>query len=383
MRFDVFLTVWGEAFVRKYLEFSLTSQLSPGNLPAAAAEGADFYYHIFTDRQSEPHFYPAIASLQATADVRFRYFDEVPYRGGSLAEAMQNSDPNILKHNVQRVTSSALASEAMEAGSSGLILLDSDFIFSEGSWPAMLARFNSGARAVCAMFMRLDEEAASLRLRAGISGGIAARDLVQIGLDCMHPISARMFLDADPFTGYASHINARVGDHGYITHCYFPHPLLVAPEMGGHYSSTMDYEFALRAVADDSAIHLIRSSDELLISKMSRHAYLEDQSTGAAPSVGSLADFALNNTNQRHQLFMAQPIRFRASGGDGTWDLEEMRSTKMVEAIYKTIELTLANAGPGKAQNLVNLKSYMGPIEDYMSPQTRARLKGWLPDRGE
>lgn len=382
MRFDVFLTVWGEAFVKKYLEFSLPSQLSPGNIPAAAKD-VEFCYHIFTDRQSKPHFYPAIEALEAIADVRFRYFDDVPYRGGNLAEAMENSDPNILKHNVQRVTSNRLAGEAMEAGSSCLVLLDSDFIFSEGSWPAMLARFHGGARAVCAMFMRLDEEAASTRLRANLSGGITARDLVQIGLDCMHPISARMFLDADPFTGYASHINARVGDHGYITHCYFPHPLLVAPETGGQYSSTMDYEFALRAVADDNAIHLIRSSDELLISKMSRHSYLADQSTGEAPTIGTLADFALNNTNQRHQLFMAQPIRFRAGGDAKTWELEEQHSAKMVEAMYKTIELTLANAGPGRAQNLVNLKSYMGPIEDYMSPQTRSRLKGWLPDRGE
>lgn len=382
MRFDVFLTVWGEAFVKKYIEFSLPSQLSPGNLPTAA-EGAEYCYHIFTDRESEPHFYPAITALQTIADVRFRYFEDVPYRGGNLAEAMRNSDPNILKHNVQRVTSSILAGEAMESGTSALILLDSDFIFSEGSWPAMLARHQDGARAVCAMFMRLDEEAASNRLRAALVDGIAARDLVQIGLDAMHPISARMFLDADPFTGYASHINTRVGTHGYITHCYFPHPLLVAPESSGQYSSTMDYEFALRAVSDDSAIHLIRSSDELLISKISRRSYLADQSTGTPPTVGSLADFTLNNTNQRHQLFMAQPIRFRAGGGDEAWDLEEQRSAKLIEAVYKTIELTLAKAGPGKAQNLVSLKSYLGPIENYLSPQTRSRLKGWLPGRGE
>jgi hypothetical protein len=373
------VTVWGEAFVKKYLDYSLLSQLSPGNLPAAA-EAAEFRYHIFTDRESEPYFHPVIAPLQAIADVKFRYFDEVPYRGGSLAEAMHNSDPEILKHNVQRVTSSALAGEAMAAGAAALILLDSDFIFSEGSWPAMLARFDGGARAVCAMFMRLSEEAAADRLRDALGGGIGGQDLVRIGLDAMHPISARMFLDADPFTGYASHINTRLGDYGYITHCYFPHPLLVAPATGGHYSSTMDYDFALRAVADDGAIHLIRSSDELLICKMSKHDYLADQSAGAAPTVGSLSDFALNNTNQRHRLFMAQPIRFRAGGDEETWRAEEERSGRLIEAVYKTVELTVENVGPENPQNLVRLKSYLGPIEDYMSPQTRARLKGWLPE---
>ena len=37
-------------------------------------------------------------------------------------------------------------------------------------------------------------------------------------------------------------------------------------------------------------------------------------------------------------------------------------------------------SSPENPENLVRLKSYLGPIEDYMSPQTRARLKGWLPE---
>lgn len=382
MRFDIFVAVWGEAFVKKFLDFSLLSQLSPGNLPAAARD-AEFFYHIFTDQGSEPYFYPAVQPLQSLTELRIRFFDEVPYRGATLADAIRNSDPASLKHNVQRVTSSFLADEAMAAGAAAVILLDSDFIFSEGSWPAMLARFKAGARAVCTMFMRFDEEAASPPLRKALPGGINALDLVQIGLDAVHPISARMFLDADPFTGYASQINTRVGSQGYITHCCFPHPLLVAPQTGGQYSSTMDYEFALRAVPDDAAIHLVRSSDELLICKMSRHDYLSDRDAGAAPTVASLADFVLNNTNQRHRLFMAQPIRFRAGGDEDIWRAEEERSQKLIEAVYKAVAVTLGNVGADKAQNLVRLKSYLGPIEDYFSPQTRSRLKGWLPESGE
>ena len=382
MRFDVFVTVWGKAFVEKYLDFSLLSQMSPGNLPTVARD-AEIFYHIFTDQESEPYFYPAVQPLQSFAELRFRFFDEVPYQGATLADAICNSDPAILKHNVQRVTSSFLADEATAAGAAAVILLDSDFIFSEGSWPAMLARFKAGARAVCAMFMRFDEEAASPKLREALPGGVNALDLVQIGLDAIHPISARMFLDANPFTGYASHINTRVGSQGYITHCYFPHPLLVAPQTGGQYTSTMDYEFALRAVPNDAAIHLVRSSDELLICKMSRHDYLSDREAGAIPTVARLADFALNNTNQRHRLFMAQPIRFRAGGEEDIWRAEEERSQKLIEAVYKMVELTLGNVGPDKPQNLLRLKSYLGPIEDYMSPQTRARLKGWLQESGE
>jgi hypothetical protein len=378
LRFDVFLTLWGEAYVNKYLEFSLASQLSPGNIPAAA-EDAELVFHIFTDRDSEAYFHPGIDPLRALAEVRFRYFEDTPYRGGSLAEAMNNSDPSILKHNVQRLTSRILIEEAMAGGASGVILLDSDFIFSDGSWPAMMARFKDGAAAVCAMFMRLEEEGAAGRLRGALTGGIDARQLVDIGLEAMHPVAARMFLDAEPFTGYPSQINWRVGSHGFLTHCFFPHPLLVAPQTGGNYSGTMDYEFALRAVPGDAAVHLIRSSDELLVCKMSARAYLADLPPGPAPTVGSLAGFALNNSNQRHRLFMAQPIRFQAGGDETEWLAAEEGAAKLIEAIYKTVELMVANAGSENAETLVRLKSYLGPIEDFMSPQTRARLKGWLP----
>lgn len=384
MRVDVYVTVWGAAYVDKYLTYSLASQLTPGNIPALARDGIEFVYHIYTDRASEAHFHPGIDALARHADVQFHFYEDIPYKGVNLAEAMRNSLPETVKHNIQRLTSLRFLAEAGEAKSDAAVLLDSDFVFSEGSWPAMIEARRAGAEAFCAMFLRLDENVAAPRLKDRIGAGLSGREIVKIGLAAMHPIAAAMFADADPFTAYPSQLNWPVnagvgadGQAGFVTHCYFPHPLMTKPRAGLRYTGTMDYEYALRAVSDDAKIVLARHSDEFLVCKMTPASYLAGQPTGGSVRIADLARFAVSNTNLRHRLFMAQPIRFVAGGSDADWAAVEAQSTRLVETIYAAVEVILGTARTD-ARTMVFLKSFLGPIEDFASPQTAARLKGWM-----
>ena len=59
MRYEIFVTLWGEKFVKKFLDFALSSQLTPGNLPGLFKE-AHILYRIYTDRASEPFFWPGL-----------------------------------------------------------------------------------------------------------------------------------------------------------------------------------------------------------------------------------------------------------------------------------------------------------------------------------
>ena len=376
MRIDVYVPVWGQAYVEKFLTYSLASQLSPGNLPAISRE-TELVYHVYTDRASEAHFYPAIERLRTLVDVKFRFYEDMPFRGGTLAEAIAASGSASVKHNVQRLTSRDLLIAAVKAGSAAVVLLDSDFIFADGAWPTLIAAHRDGARAVCAMFLRLAQEAAEPRLAGRLDSGIAPRALVALGLEALHPLARAMFVDAEPFTAYPSQLNWWVGTHGFVTHCFFPHPLLVVPQGGVNYSGTMDYEYALRAVGDDAAIHLVRSSDELLVCKMTPAAYNADVTGAAPPNIADLGRFVVSNTNIRHRLFMRQPIRFVAGGSENDWVDVEQHAARFVEAIYKAAELVVAGARTD-ARTMVFLKSFLGPIEDFLAPQTAARLKGWM-----
>lgn len=380
MRADVFVTVWGAPYVDKFLTYSLASQLAPGNVPALARDGIELVYHVYTDRASEPLFYPAFDALAAIADIRFHFYEDFPFKGATLADAMANSPPATVKHNVQRLTAIDCIAKAAAGNSDALLLFDSDFIFSENALPALIAARRDGAEAVCAMFLRLEEGAAAPRLKERIAAGMSAREIVALGLESLHPIARAMFVDAEPFTGYPSQLNwnvGRNGAHGFVTHCFFPHPMLTRPRAGLRYTGTMDYDYALRSEADDSRIHLVRRSDEFLVCKMTPASYQADAPRGGRFSLSDMARFTVSNTNIRHRQFVQQPVRFFAGGDEAEWAETEAASAKLIDALYKGADLIVGSAR-ADARTMVFLKSFLGPIEDFASPQTASRLKGWM-----
>lgn len=386
MRYEFFVTVWAEPFVTKFLDYSLPSLLSANNIPYLSSQ-ADLTFHLYTDRASKPYFDPRIADLENYGRIEWQFFDDLPYGGGSLEEAVRNSDPTIVKHNVQRVTAQRVMAFAAEAGEAA-VLLDSDFIFSDGAFRRMHELRAGGTRGLAAMFMRLCQEQASTRLDALIGdwkpgwAGLDARQLVSLGVEAMHPIADAYFVDQDEFTRYPTQLNWRVGRAGFVTHCFFPHPIMVMPKPdAARYFSTMDYECALRCVERDEDLYLARTSDEFLVCKMSPAGYLAEVPKTSRPTFQSMAQFALNNTNLRHRYFMEQPIRFVGREDRQAFDEMEVGTRRFVEAVYKMIELTLGQFSAENAKTLVYLKSFMGPIENFMSPQVHARLKDWLPER--
>lgn len=381
MRYRVFMTVWGEPYVEKFLALALPTHFSPGNLGAVAAD-SDVIYTIYTDRESADALRAGIDALDPPCPVELAYFDEVAHAGGTVAEALVNSDPAIVKHNVQRITSHHLFAQASEETDCAVLLLDSDFLLGEGSLARCHELRAAGRKVAAAMHMRLSEEAAgeTLRARLGAGEALSGPDLVALGLGRLHHVDREHFIDAAPFTSYPSHVNWRVGEAGFVTHCFFPHPLMVVPPASGvRFFSSLDYEIALRASADDGAIHLSRDSDDILICKISVDAYRAGEGKGVTPNLETLAKFAIDNTNIRHRLFMEQPIRFRAGGDETEWQAIERDSTKFVGAVYKAAELIVASAEARNPRNLVYLKSFLGPIEDYMSPATHSRLSAWIP----
>ena len=379
MRYDIFVTVWGERFVKKFIEFALRSQLAPGNLPALSAI-ADVTYRIYTDRASGQYFYPEIANLENLVCVEFVYFEDIPYGSGTLADAISLSAGSILKHNVQRETSRHHMNLGLGSDKTAIMLMDSDFIFSDGSFTHMHEQRLAGKKAYAGMFLRLHEENAAPVLRDYLPNRLVARELVQIGMDHMHPRHRSFFIDAQEPSSYPTQINWKVNDKGFITHCFFPHPLMfeLRPETI-NYFSTMDYEVLLRATTEDEDLYFCQSSDDMMFCKMSPGSYLADMETGDHPSIELMAEFVIVNTNIRHSLFMKNPVRYVAKGDHEAFQEVEYMTRKYAEAIYQSADLLLAKKSASDPKNMVYVKSFLGPIQDFISPQVHSRMEGWLP----
>ena len=379
MRYEIFVTVWGERFVRKFLEFALASQLAPGNLPALSAV-ACVIYRIYTDRASEKYFQPEIAVLKNLVNVEFVFYDDLAYRNGSLADAIANFDAAIVKHHVQRVTSRHHMKVAQQSGKTAIILLDSDFIFSDGSFAHFHEQRIAGKKAYAAMHLRLIEEDAAPILKEHLPEPLTARQLVRIGMDNMHDIQRSMFIDAKKPSSYPNQINWKINDKGFVTNCFFPHPLMfeLRPETI-NYFSTMDYEVLLRAATSDEDLYFCQSSEHMVFCKMSPGGYFADMETGVSPSIDVMAHFVITNTNIRHSFFMKKPSRYVALEDDKAFEAVEEESRKYAEAIYKSAELICAGLSASDPKMIVYIKSFLGPIENFISPQLHSRMKDILP----
>ncbi len=384
MRYDVYVTVWGEKWVRRYLDHALPSQFHPSNFPAVASD-ADIAITVYTDRESAPMFDEAAAIIGDAARLELRFFDEVALRSGTVAEAMANAEPSKLKHNVQRVTSQHFLKSVAGHDDTAVVLTDSDFVFSQGSLAYMHTRRKAGIRGLAVACLRMDGGTAQRALtemrRESGEAALPSRELVRLSLDHMHPIAKAFFVDAHPFTPYPTQLNWWVGKNGFVTRWFFPHPLMVVPDAGAvNYSSTMDYDYILRGVSDAGAIEVVRSSDDLAIAKLPPAGYLQDLTTETQPPTPeSMARFVVDNTNIRHSLFVSQPVRFIAWGDEEAWQQVEAESQAFIEATYAAAEALVKQVSMSDARNLAYIKSFLGPIEDFMSPQLHAQMRDWMP----
>ena len=145
------------------------------------------------------------------------------------------------------------------------------------------------------------------------------------------------------------------------------------------YFSTMDYEVLLRAASSDDDIYFCRNSDDMLVCKMSPESYLSDMAVGPAPDLDIMAHFVIANTNIRHQLFMTSSVRYVAEEDHAAFSDVEKHSGAFVDAVYKTAEVLLSRRATYDPKIMVFMKSFLGPVENFISPQLHARMEDWLP----
>ena len=373
LRYEIYVTVWGKDYVRKFVEFALASQLAPRNIPALSSV-ATVTYRIYTDRASLRYFQPEIKKLEGLAIVEFILFEDLAYKKISLADAIKRFDQSIVKHMVQRETSRHHINLVKGTNDTAIMLLDSDFIFSDGSFAHIHKQRIMGRKAYAAMFLRLTEESAIPILKKCLPNPLPARQLVR-------PLPRSMFIDAKEPSIYPTQINWKVGDKGFVTNCFFPHPLMFEfrPEIL-NYFSTMDYEVLLRAVTSDEDIYFCQSSDDLMFCKMSPQSYFRNSGIGAAFTMDVMAKFVISNTNIRHKIFMSNPIRYVACEDEIAFKVAEKEAKRFVEAVYKSAELRLAKLLPSDTKMMVYAKSFLGPIENFISPQIQSQLKDIIPN---
>ncbi|MAF47754.1 MAG: hypothetical protein QGH73_10750 [Rhodospirillales bacterium] len=370
MRYHVFVLVWGEPFARAHLDMALPFLMMPGNLPSLAAD-AEVDVHIYTDRETKPLLEEGTKGLGAVCRRNIHVLEDIHVRGASPLDYARGIDFPEYKYAVQRECVRHLHDSVKDQAGASIIFLDSNFLLSDGTLAALDERRRQGFEAAAVNVLRLSEGGAGPLLTRALAADtpVGARELVAIGLKAPHHFTEAFYVDAGSFTPYPSQLIWRLGDDGMLSRAFLPHPLMapVGPAMA-HSQSTMDYDMALRSAPDDK-IYVAADSDEMLICKISGDAHQSERNSGPPPTAQNLALFLLSSTNRRHRLFADIPIYFHAGERHQDYKEIEAESGKLVGEAYDIVDTIAGRAGELDASAMIYVKSFFGPIEEYMSPQ--------------
>lgn len=252
--------VWGERYVRLFIDYCLPAQLAPGNIPSLTRQNGH-RYRIFTTRADHAHLEasPAFRALKDAISVSVEFID--PVLGATDADASG------AKYRIKSDCYRDAICYAAPLGAA-VVALNADILLANGfvrSVVDLLARGVRvievpGPRGLCEPIGQ--ELVARFRDSTGTAIAIDPVELSALWLRNLHPQLEMHYVEG-PEGGvfHPSHLYWLIGQEGVIIRGFHLYPIVVVP--------------------GDSAIHISTTIDDDLVANMRlalRERYLAQDS---------------------------------------------------------------------------------------------------------
>ncbi len=232
------LPVWGERFVAQWLDYSLPCLLAPHNIPAITAKlPCEFEILTTTDLEASIRQHPGFARLSRLLPCKITAIDHL-----------------ITSRNHSTAITLAFEESVRATGQQMLdtlfFFMVSDFIFSNGSFSAVLDRVQSGADAVMVGNLQVAAEQVTPLLNNLIEPDtgvmkFSSRELMRLCIDNLHPaISANIVNNVDAHNIHTNRLFWKVDENTLLGRVYLKHMLAIRPETTDFkIGASCDYSF--------------------------------------------------------------------------------------------------------------------------------------------
>jgi hypothetical protein len=258
-RYHLMTPVWGSTYVDRFLELTLPTLLSPGNLPSLPANKCVYQIYTCSEDRDRMVRAPAFKRLEKLMPVSIRRIDGMP--GGHPYSTM---------------------SACHERGMRECKDIDAAFIFSppdhvwaDGAFRAMQRLLADGKRAVLVAALRMRAAEESLEEVKRHAQGwqktiiqVPPRALVQTFLRHLHPLAIAHLCPVANSSypgnrspgGYYWDVNG----HGLLARCCHPHVMVLWPLVrSDSINTTFDHELVRMTCPDYRQVHVVTDSDEI------------------------------------------------------------------------------------------------------------------------
>ncbi|TAK76566.1 MAG: hypothetical protein EPO11_04050 [Gammaproteobacteria bacterium] len=255
----VLLAIWGERYIKDFLELSLPSLLAPGNVPALASHYPVRFVFLTRTRDVDVFSdHPAIQKLKTYCEVDYLSLDDL-----------------ITIENYSTTLTLALDRAIRSTGKKMLktyfLILMADYIMADGSLKGLMKYIQAGYSGICAgNFQVLKEETKEFFLsqvdQANHVMQISPRALLKYSLEHLHPVTVSSVYNQGVLHNYrANRFLYRHSSEVLVGRFYLLHALCIKPEVENyHVGSSFDYSF-IPEMCSSGRIAVIDDSDDYFV----------------------------------------------------------------------------------------------------------------------
>ncbi|MEO5373175.1 MAG: hypothetical protein H7840_02720 [Alphaproteobacteria bacterium] len=351
------MPVWGERYLDMFLNVSLPSQLSPGNLPAFAhPRSCTYRLYTFRDDGVLLDAAPAVRHLRRHATVEIIVLPE-SFRVHVISDKFGGME-FAHRHSLLWV---------MESPDRVLIPMLSDLVFSDGALYAVDKVIGEGAQAAVMTTPRGVLEAVGPLLTGLLQNGVltvSPRTLYGMIFANQLPSFGATIWGSVPSNPWPNHLQWEVEDEGSFHHTYHPYPIMLRAHAGSpDVEGTMDGNWVYRLVDDPSRLHIFDNSDEMCVIELSPRDYLADDLIDEPATVISAASYFFKYRPSPLQMeVFRRPLRYYTRDPGSAWQSRMAESRRVVESVISVVDILMAKEREMKASgDPVSLYAFRKP----------------------
>ena len=343
---QLLLPVWGQDYIKQFLDICLPTLLAPGNLPALAKLlPCEFVFLTSVGEADVLRRHPGIIYLESICKVEFQIIDDL-----------------ITGDNYSTTITLAYERAVRAAGPAMLdtcfFFLISDYIIADGSLANVFARVAAGASGVLAGNFQIVEETAASSFydtfdRGGPAMVLPPRALIGWALNYLHPVTVANTVNVN--FCHALHSNRlfwRVDAGTLIGRFYLMHMIAIRPERRDFViGSSCDYSF-IPEMCPSGNVEVMTDSDDYLVVEMQPRGH------------------------ERQYLSLGPQEAPRLARSLSEWTTARHRQNAKTELVYHAADIPASFAAVSKAA-----AAFVEEIDYYLTPGCAASPQPSLLDR--
>jgi hypothetical protein len=313
---DIINIVYGDDYTKLFIDVSLPSQLSPGNIPSIRDRASSIYRIITTEADAATiKASPAFEILSSHIPVKFDILSPEGIR-----------DPDFRKANginVYKVMMEVQKNVMRKSPCEYLMFPSPDTIVSDGTYSNIEKRLDEGYEVILLCGLRMSLESAMPWLRQYLISDtliMNSRTLVSGVLryphpwtqSTIHPITWEVDVHLSDWPSLLSWREDRIG---LICHCFHLHPIAVKRSYGNEdFSVSIDTDYLSRLQPGSDKVYVATDSDEICIMELSPHDHsVCGHITGQQFGLFFLSRWIAENANPVNQWFATIPLVYKSA----------------------------------------------------------------------